>query len=209
MSSDLYLNPDNYEFCSFINSDILENSKYVYEDIDPDVNFLDKKKSTTRYYTPNQLRHLFKKTNEFSILHMNCRSLNANFSSIEYLTKELNNAFDILAVTETWLNESNSDIFQMCGLEFCHQPRKGRRGGVVGILIKQGIKYKVIEKLTTAIENIFECISVELSLNRKVTVSCVHRQPGSSLEEFTKCVENMFTTKNVHCICVVTITLSF
>ena len=84
----------------------------------------------------------------------------------------------------------------MCGFEFCHQPRKGRRGVVVGILIKQGIKYKVIEKLTTAIENRFECISVELSLNRKVTVSCVHRQPGSSLEEFTKCVENMFTTKN-------------
>ena len=56
------------------------------------------------------------------------------FVSIENLTKELDNAFDILAVTEAWLNWSNSDIFQMCGFESCHQPRKGRRGG--GVLNK-------------------------------------------------------------------------
>ena len=136
MSSDLYLNPDNYELCSFINNDTLDNSKYVYKDIDPDVNFLNCKKSVTMYYTPIQLKHLFKKTNEFSILHVNNRSLNANFSSIDNLTKELDNAFDILAVTETWKNES---IFQMCGFE-CHQLCKGRRGGDVGIFIKQGIK---------------------------------------------------------------------
>ena len=33
MSSDLYLNPDNYELCIFLNSDILDNSKYVYQSI--------------------------------------------------------------------------------------------------------------------------------------------------------------------------------
>ena len=36
MSSDLYTNLDKYEFCSFLNSDTLDNSKHVYEDIDPD-----------------------------------------------------------------------------------------------------------------------------------------------------------------------------
>ena len=134
MSSDLYLNPDNYELCSFLNSGTLDNSSYVYEDIDLDENFLNSQKSEARYYTAIQLKHLFKKTNEFSILHVNCRSLNANFCSIVDLTKELDTAFDISAVTETWLNESNSDIFQMCGFEFCHQPRKGRRD--VGVLNK-------------------------------------------------------------------------
>ena len=52
MSCDLYLKPDNYELCSFINSNTLDNSMYVYEDIDPDVNFLHLKKSETRYYPP-------------------------------------------------------------------------------------------------------------------------------------------------------------
>ena len=47
MSSDLYLNPDNYELCSFINSDTLDNFKYVYEDIDPDENFINSQKSET------------------------------------------------------------------------------------------------------------------------------------------------------------------
>ena len=118
MSSDLYLNPDNYAVCSFIDCDTLDNSKYVYEDIDPDANFLSSQKYETGYYTQIQLRHLFMKTNEFSILQVNCTCIDANFSSIENLTKELDNAFDILAVTETWLNELNSDIFQMCGYEF-------------------------------------------------------------------------------------------
>ena len=56
-------------------------------------------------------------------------------------------------------------FFKCVVFEFCHQPRKGRRGvgggeGGAGIFIKQGIMYKVIEKLTTAAEDLIECISV-------------------------------------------------
>ena len=111
MNSYLYSNLDNNELRRFFNSDTLDNCKYVYEDVDPDVNFLNSKTSVTRYYTPFQLKHLLKKTDEFFILHVNSRSLNANFSSNENLTKELDNAFNILPVTETWLNETNSDIY--------------------------------------------------------------------------------------------------
>ena len=68
MSSDLYSNPDNYELCSLLNSDTLDNSKYVYEDIDPDVNFLHSQKSEANYYAPIQLKHLFKKT-----IHSSCK----------------------------------------------------------------------------------------------------------------------------------------
>ena len=39
MSSGLYSNLDNYEFNSFLNHETLDNSKYVCEDIVPDVNF--------------------------------------------------------------------------------------------------------------------------------------------------------------------------
>ena len=56
--------------------------------------------------------------------------------------------------------------------------------------------YKVIKKLITSVEGLFECISVELSLDRKVIEGCVYRQPGSSIEEFTNCIENMFITLN-------------
>ena len=59
MNSDLYSNPDNYELCNFLNSDTLDNYNYVYEDIDPDVNFLYSKKSEASYYTPIQLKHIF------------------------------------------------------------------------------------------------------------------------------------------------------
>ena len=98
MYFDLYLNPDNYELSSFLNSDTLDNSNYIFEDIDCDINFINSKKPEASYYTPIQLKHTFKKTNEFSILHVGSRCLNANYSSIEKLTKELDNGFDIFSV---------------------------------------------------------------------------------------------------------------
>ena len=60
----------------------------------------------------------------------------------------------------------------------------------------QSIQYIVIEKLTTAYDDSFECISVEFLLDRKVIVSCVYRQPASSIDELTNCIKNMFITLN-------------
>ena len=34
----MYSNSENYELCSFLNSDALDNSKYVFGGIDPNVN---------------------------------------------------------------------------------------------------------------------------------------------------------------------------
>ena len=57
----MYLDADNYEVCSLMNGYTLDNSKYVYEDIDLDENFLISQKSETKYHTPIQLKHLLKK----------------------------------------------------------------------------------------------------------------------------------------------------
>ena len=56
------------------------------------------------------------------------------------------NDIDILAITETWLQENNNDfsIAEMCptGYQFHHVRRKNTRGGGVGLLLKKHIKVK-------------------------------------------------------------------
>ena len=57
---------------------------------------------------------------KMSIIHINCRSLNANFTDKKILLKTLDFSFHVVGLTETWLNESNADVFQLEGYDFCH-----------------------------------------------------------------------------------------
>ena len=41
--------------------------------------------------------------NAFSLLHIDCRSLNKNYSEIEMFLNQIKSQFNILALTETWL----------------------------------------------------------------------------------------------------------
>ena len=44
------------------------------------------------------------KLGNFSILHLNCGSLRANFSKICDLLQNMDQKFDVIAMSETWLN---------------------------------------------------------------------------------------------------------
>ena len=74
----------------------------------------------------------------------NTRSVNRKELSIKDYVSE--NDIDILAITETWLQENNNDfsIAEMCPIryQFHHVTRKNTRGGRVGLLLKKHIKVK-------------------------------------------------------------------
>lgn len=52
--------------------------------------------------------------------------------------------------------------------------------------------------MTIAIDEIMECLTVEIQLEKKsnVIVSCVYRTPGSIVEMFNECIEKLFSTVN-------------
>ena len=49
---------------------------------------------------------------------------------------EINNNFDIVALTETCLNENDKDDYVLDDYELCHILRKNRKGGGVAVYIK-------------------------------------------------------------------------
>ena len=165
-----------FEYTEFSSSDF-------QQEIDPDNNFFNDIKLNCKYYTESQLKHSISNKNGLSIIHFNCRSLNANFTKIEDCLNEIGKTFDIIAISESWLN-NNSIIPNLQGYECCHQPRISKKGGGVALFINNHLDFKILNKMTTAIDDVLECISVELIFekSKNVVVSCVYRQPGTPID---------------------------
>ena len=99
-----------------------DNSSFYNENIDPDCNCLDSYTANSSYNVLQQFIDNIHESIYLSIIHINCRSLNANFTDIKIL-ETLDFSFDVIGLTETWLNESNADLFQLEGHDFCHRDR--------------------------------------------------------------------------------------
>jgi len=78
----------------------------------------------------------------FSLLNCNIRSIQANFDNLEQSLNDLNYPFNIISLSETWINRCNEHIsnLDLPGYSFLSQPTTQRAGGV-GMYIKKGIQY--------------------------------------------------------------------
>ena len=68
----------------------------------------------------------------FSLLSCNIRSIQANFDNLEQFLNDLNCPFNIISLSETWINRSNEQIsnLDLPGYSFLSQPTTQREGGV-------------------------------------------------------------------------------
>jgi len=68
----------------------------------------------------------------FSLLSCTIRSIQANFDNLEQFLNDLNCPFNIISLSETWINRSNEQIsnLDLPGYSFLSQPTTQREGGV-------------------------------------------------------------------------------
>ena len=78
------------------------------DDIDPDVNFCTDDVHCD-YYIEDKFNEMLRNDNlcdeDFSLLHLNIRSLQRNLNSLSILLTCLNIKFSLIGVSETWLND--------------------------------------------------------------------------------------------------------
>ena len=57
----------------------------------------------------------------------------------------------------------------------------------------KSFNYKVVENMTTAVDDVLECITIEICMEKKTNaiVSCVYRAPGFNIEIFEDSMEGM------------------
>ena len=165
--------------------------------------FSGQNENTCSYYTIQEFLSLFNKGNSdiynrntnnnmnndtndenFSILHINSRSICKNFDSLLTLIHSLKNfSFSVIGISETWLNKNSPDVFNICDYEMIHVDRENIRGGGVALYVHKTLKYKIRNDiLFPGIENIF--VEIENKAGKNILIGALYRPPSNVLNEF-------------------------
>ena len=78
----------------------------------------------------------------FSMIHLNIRSAPKNLNKFDSYLKILNIKFSLIAITETWYNDDNHDLYGLDGYKMVEDYRKDKRGGGAAIYVRDSIVYK-------------------------------------------------------------------
>ncbi|ESN97862.1 hypothetical protein HELRODRAFT_177498 [Helobdella robusta] len=135
-----------------------------------------------------------------SILHLNARSLFHKLLNPEILLKQFDFIFKIIVISESWLNDETADLIKLNNYNFVYKNRRNRRGGGVGMFIKDDVKYVVNES------NIFDddnadtlCVEFELhqaSLHNMIKIIAIYRPPSYKYESFLEKIESILNSLN-------------
>ncbi|KAJ8047577.1 RNA-directed DNA polymerase from mobile element jockey [Holothuria leucospilota] len=185
-----------------INSVIDENDRCNFNPVsslDPENNVHISHQRPCSFTNPNDFYEVYKNYADarkyISFLHCNCRSLNKNFDSLSLLLGILNVKFDCVAVTETWLKEySIEGLYQLNHYNFIHTSRTQGKGGGVGLYVKEGLQFQILQDLSIFHENVFESLFVEISRGNITTVvGVVYRPPSADINTFLVTMEELFS----------------
>ena len=81
----------------------------------------------------------------------------------------------------------------LAGYRVIHRTRKNKKGGGVAIYVNDSISFKIIDTMFVVTDDILECVTVELCINKKYNIifSCIYRTPGTNVDMFTQQLDLM------------------
>ena len=148
-------------------------------------------KINCEYYLPNDFNKLINttnlnNTNSLSLIHLNTRSIVNKFDSFKQLMNSFNLSFQVIGLTETWLNDTNDDLFKLENYNFVNVNRCNKNGGGVGIYISNQMKYKLRTDLNLNYENSIESVFIETitAAGKNIIIGVIYRPPNNKLDEF-------------------------
>ena len=102
------------------------------------------------YYTVESLSQRAKKLNgtEFSLLHLNVRSLPAHIDELDLYLKSTLHDFKVIGLSETRLKQINQQLYNMNGYNSVHKTRLDQEGGGVSLLLDSSLDLQDIAKCT-------------------------------------------------------------
>ena len=167
----------------------------IENDIDPERHFYGNININCEYYTEEKFnKHVEMGDSALSVLHVNSRSLYTKLEDFkDYLCKF--KKFNVIAVTETWLNETKQNDMQLDGYELFTTNRCSKiRGGGVALYIDTALRCSKITSMSKTVEHIMECVTIEIKLEKaaNIIISCVYRTPGTSVDIFNEQFSSMW-----------------
>ena len=142
------------------------------------------------YYTDSELNAMhvnIQSTSCISTLSINCRSISKFFENIECSLKSLDNKFDFVGLSETWLKiNDNSDIFNIPDYTLLSRPRTDKRGGGVGLYVSDKTSFKLRDDLVmNPVTCQYESLFIESVMHdHKIIIGVIYKPPESNTDIF-------------------------
>ena len=189
---------------------VYDEDEPLFPDLDPEVNHLNEmypnlfSNSKCQYYDMNSFNNLqwqSSGTSDLSILHVNIRSLGADskMEQVGALLHFLNRKFHILCFTESWLTESNKDLYSFDGYVAYHCLRSdGRRGGGISVFVTEEFDVRSIPDCTVSLPHI-ESLFLGVTYGDKLfNVGTFYRPPQGDNQAFIREFELILSALKVN-----------
>ena len=174
---------------SILETDINDIHSNPMRGADPDLHFFTPSdpSSISNYYHENSFNHSLDSchsSNSISVLHHNIRGIPHNLSSLSLYLSSLHCTFDIIGITESWLDAQTIDSYRLNGYNQESLIRHDRMCGGVSIFVHENLRYDTRNDLNVLSETMEALIIEVTSLKRKVIFAVIYRPPGTDLSEF-------------------------
>ena len=182
-----------------------DDDMHELNDIDAESHVFNNIGDICKYYTDDQVKDNVKMDNSFSLIHFNARSMYANFKEIKDYLDTFKQKFKVIALSETWMKENRGSDFYLEGYELYHNNRINKRGGGVALFVNSDLRCKVVENMTTTIDDLMECLTLEIELEgkRNIVIMCVYRTPGTNIDMFKDNLEELMNKLNENKTCLI------
>ena len=132
----------------------------------------------------------------FSLLHCNTRSLGKNVSLLHDILLTVETRPDIIAISETKINENSYANINLPGYNFVNTNSKSQAGGV-GLYIANNIEFSRKTDLDISRDGIESCW-VELACHKQknIVIGCVYRHPKSDRSLFHETLKKQLESLN-------------
>ena len=160
-----------------------------FSDIDIDLNYFDNLYNglhdNQQYFNSDLFNNKFHNdvpnlSNNLSIMHVNIRSISANGDELVAYLETLILKFDIICLTETWLNDDNFIDNIFTGYIGYHSMRQNRRGGGVSIYVNNEFVSKELHEFSCNLDHIEIVFADVIQNNKHFIIGSCYRPPSQS-----------------------------
>ena len=149
-------------------------------------------------YTNEQLKKLDELKKHISICHLNTQSMSSTFDEFQFMINQTK--FDVITLSETWLKNDKHllEYVRLPGYELAYRNRDEKRGGGVGIYIRDMIEFKVrsdISKLDDSIEHLW--VEIQGKKKNSACLIVVFYQPSSENNKKLEWIEKLDSVLSV------------
>ena len=156
----------------------------------------------SKYYNIEEYCELLEPMGNYyiNIIHINIRSIHNKFDTLKSWLNCLPKPPDVLALTETWLKESNKHLFSLDGYVSHHIIRTKKEQGGISIFTKNYLNVDLLNQYCYINDSI-EILTIKLKTTNLTYIISIIYRPHSKHEmvkEFTDLINEMLNNAMVH-----------